>query len=715
MCISSTSAKLELCSKQHKKKPAELCQAIADLAKKLNRVEVLPSLLQAFVAGRLIPLDKSPGVRPIGIGEVLRRIVSSATMALLKPDLINATAPLQTCAGLPGGIEASIHAMRQMYEDDDVEGVLLVDASNAFNALNRKAALHNVQYTCPELSTFVKNIYGCNAELFVSGSDQVVYSCEGTTQGGPESMGFYAASTTMLSNSYGSQGAKRIFYADDGSAAGKLDQLKTWWEDLQCNGPQFGYFPHAGKTWLIVKPQYLERATEIFHDVNVTTDGHRYLGSFIGTEAATDAFVKEKVSEWEKDILHLAKIAKNEPQLSYAAYIFGVSKRWQFICRTTPGVSNAMKGLENSIRRTLIPAIIGQQEISDELRGILKLPARMGGMGFSNPSEEANWEFENSKLITAQLTAAIFYQETVFSVDDTVQKGAVKILRQRKETHWKELQVNLRTTLSEQMKRLLSLSSEKGTSSWLTSLPLSRYGFRLNKQQFIDAVCMRYDLRLKDVPKFCSCGEAYSIHHCLTCKAGGYVHIRHNAVRDTFAEVLKEICKDVQIEPQLLPITGEVLPPGSNVADGARADVSAVGLWQPLNRAFLDIRVFNPHAPTNAAKEIDQMYSHHEKEKKRQYNSRIIEIEKGTFTPVIFSCSGGASPETTRLLKVIATKLAKKRCERYSMMVNYLRRRINFDILRTCVLSFRGIRGGMGHVAVSGVDIGLQPMAAGGT
>ena len=193
------------------------------------------------------------------------------------------------------------------------------------------------------------------------------------------------------------------------------------------------------------------------------------------------------------------------------------------------------------------------------------------------------------------------------------------------------------------------------------------------------------------------------------------MHIRHNAVRDTFAEVLKEICKDVQIEPQLLPITGEVLPPGSNVADGARADVSTVGLWQPLNRAFLDIRVFNPHAPTNAAKEIDQMYSHHEKEKKRQYNSRIIEIEKGTFTPVIFSCSGGASPETTRLLKVIATKLAKKRCERYSMMVNYLRRRINFDILRTCVLSFRGIRGGMGHVAVSGVDIGLQPMAAGGT
>ena len=72
-----------LCSKQHKKKTVELCEAVAELARKLNRQEVPASHLQAFVAGRLIPLDKDPGIRPIGIGEVLRRIVSSATVALL--------------------------------------------------------------------------------------------------------------------------------------------------------------------------------------------------------------------------------------------------------------------------------------------------------------------------------------------------------------------------------------------------------------------------------------------------------------------------------------------------------------------------------------------------------------------------------------------------------------------------------------------------------
>ena len=137
-----------LCSKPFKNKPAELCAAVAELARSLNTTEINPKYLRAFVASRLLPLDKKPGVRPIGIGEVLRRIVGKATTTVLKPELVNATAPLQTCAGLPGGIEASIHAVRRMYEDPSIEGLLLIDATNAFNSLNREAALHNIRHTC---------------------------------------------------------------------------------------------------------------------------------------------------------------------------------------------------------------------------------------------------------------------------------------------------------------------------------------------------------------------------------------------------------------------------------------------------------------------------------------------------------------------------------------------------------------------------------------
>ena len=700
-----------LCSKQYKKKPANLCQAVADLGKKLNKKYIASSYLQAFVASRLVPLDKKPGVRPIGIGEVLRRIVCSATVSLLKPELVAATAPLQTCAGIAGGIEASIHAMRRMYEDNNTEGILLVDASNAFNALNRKAALHNIQYTCPELSTFVRNLYQCDAELFLSNSEEVIYSREGTTQGGPESMGLYAASMTKLSEASSGGGMKKVFYADDGSGAGSLDELSEWWQDLQVHGPLLGYYPNAPKTWLIVKPDHLDRAQELFPGINVTTDGHRYLGSFIGTAEATKAFVEEEIAKWEKDVDALAKIAESEPQLAYSAYVYGTSRRWQFVCRTTPGISEAMQSLEDLIRTNLIPAIMGGRDISDELRMILNLPARMGGMGFLNPSDEADWEYENSKHVTSQLTEAIYHQKSRLLIDEEAQGKVMKDLRKRKEERWTERQEYVKNTLDEKMQRIVMLSAEKGASTWLTSLPLKSYGFRLNKQHFQDALCMRYDLKLKDVPNKCACGQPYTINHCLSCKRGGYVHIRHNAVRDTVSEILKEVCKDVRVEPQLLPVTGEVLPAGTNVADGARSDVSAVGLWQPLNRAFLDIRVFNPLAPSNSVKQIDKMYRHHEQSKKREYNARIIEVEKGTFTPVVFSCSGGASQEASRLLKAMALKLSVKRREKYSDVINFVRRRIRFDVLRTCLISFRGDRGTDHSTdAINELDIGIQEM-----
>ena len=162
-------------------------------------------------------------------------------------------------------------------------------------------------------------------------------------------------------------------------------------------------------------------------------------------------------------------------------------------------------------------------------------------------------------------------------------------------------------------------------------------------EKFQDALCMRYDLSLKDVPQKCACGAEYSINHCLSCKRGGYVIIRHNAIRDTIAEVLSEICKDVEIEPQLLPLTGQILHAGSNTADNARTDISAVGLWQPLGRAHLDVKVFNHLAQSNAVKDLQKVYSQHQRSKKREYNARILEVEKASFTPVIFSCSGGAS------------------------------------------------------------------------
>ena len=94
------------------------------------------------MANRLIALDKCPGVRPVGIGEIWRRIFAKCVIVFAGGEAKEECGDEQLCAGLEAGIEGGIHAARQAWlnaEDDDEWGFLLVDAENAFNKGNRIA------------------------------------------------------------------------------------------------------------------------------------------------------------------------------------------------------------------------------------------------------------------------------------------------------------------------------------------------------------------------------------------------------------------------------------------------------------------------------------------------------------------------------------------------------------------------------------------------
>ena len=112
-----------------------------------------------MVACRLIALNKCPGVHPIGVGEVVRRIIAKAVLSIVKLDVLDAAGSLQLCVGQDAGSEAAVHAMRAIFCDDSTEAVLLVDASNTFNCLNRQVALHNIQTLCPPLANILINTY----------------------------------------------------------------------------------------------------------------------------------------------------------------------------------------------------------------------------------------------------------------------------------------------------------------------------------------------------------------------------------------------------------------------------------------------------------------------------------------------------------------------------------------------------------------------------
>ena len=114
----------------------DLCKSIATMTRILCTTFVKDiNSISSLMACSLIPLDKSPGLRPIGIGEVLRRIIAKSVTGILRNDLTNSAGGIQLCVGQDGGSEAAIHAMVDTHDDDNCQGLIQVDANNAFNCI----------------------------------------------------------------------------------------------------------------------------------------------------------------------------------------------------------------------------------------------------------------------------------------------------------------------------------------------------------------------------------------------------------------------------------------------------------------------------------------------------------------------------------------------------------------------------------------------------
>jgi hypothetical protein len=195
------------------------------VARKICSTYVDPEPLKPLNACRLVALDKCPGVRPIGIGEVPRRIIAKAILSVVSEDIQQVAGVLQCCAGQKGGCEAAIHAMQSMASKEETEGVLLIDAENAFNSLNRMNAMANIQALCPSLAKIVINTYRTSTDLYIQG--ECIKSEEGITQGDPLAMSIYAIGIRLLICKTSDLTRQNLIiiigiYADDATAADKL-------------------------------------------------------------------------------------------------------------------------------------------------------------------------------------------------------------------------------------------------------------------------------------------------------------------------------------------------------------------------------------------------------------------------------------------------------------------------------------------------------------
>ena len=130
----------------------------------------------------------------------------------------------QMCGGQIFGIEAAVHAVCQAFDSAEYKAALLIDATNAFNSLNRQVALHNIRRLCPPIATILVNSYRATTELFVNCG--VILSQEGTTQGDPLGIAMYGLATIPLIRRLNGP-CKQVWYADDSTTFGSLEHLHS--------------------------------------------------------------------------------------------------------------------------------------------------------------------------------------------------------------------------------------------------------------------------------------------------------------------------------------------------------------------------------------------------------------------------------------------------------------------------------------------------------
>ena len=390
----------------------------------------------------------------------------------------------------------------------------------------------------------------------------------------------------------------------------------------------------------------------------------------------------------------LSDFGQSQPQAAYPAFTHGVRHKMTYFMRTIEGLDQYLQPLDKLIDEKFIPALFGCP-ITPLERRTVALPVRCGGLGIPVLTKLASEEYQTSIEVTKSLVKAMAGIETELDQDSESLK---EILKVRAEKHEIEYTLVCNES-SERSTRALKQAREKGSSSWLTVLPLKSYGFTLNKGEFRDSLLLRYKKDLQRLPLSCVCGAKMDINHSLNCPRGGYIIIRHNAVRDFFAKQKSTVCKDVECEPHIQTLDGETFSTSTTLTgDNAHPDIRARGFYRPEQNFYFDIKFLNPNSESYLSSSTEKIYERAETQKRRLYNERILNVEHGSFCPLVYSVTGGSGPEARTIFRLLCEKISHKTQQNYSDVVNFLRCKLSFVIRKLVLLCIRGTRSSINTV-----------------
>ncbi|KAL7474211.1 hypothetical protein ACHAW6_000199, partial [Cyclotella cf. meneghiniana] len=278
------------------------------------------------------------------------------------------------------------------------------------------------------------------------------------------------------------------------------------------------------------------------------------------------------------------------PHSAYAGLVSCLSAKWQYVCRTVPDVGPLLAPIEEALRTHFLPAILGRTDpIDNDLRHLLSLGIKQGGLAICNPVEGADTLFCCSRAATKTLVHSLLTNHPL-GLDNhrsCVCNAGTAYHNTRKESD-KAFRTSLLARATPKVKKRMERLA--ATGAWLTTMPNRFGGSELSKLEWHDNVSIRYGWRPHALPDCCDgCGEGFTVEHGLSCKKGGLVSIRHNDVRNKWAHLcslsLSSSC--ITVEPTIFygdgmtagqrskhPTQGTTRP-----GDDLRGDILANGFW----------------------------------------------------------------------------------------------------------------------------------------
>ena len=321
---------------------ANLLNTLSDFVNLLSQgkvpAEIVPHLCGALLLGTR-KKSAGGGIRPIAVGEVMRRLVSKCLAQSVRQSAHSHLSPLQLGVGTSNGAEAIVHAVRSVLQSDSFPNsnkyVLQLDFSNAFNTISRDHMFASVRSHLPSISSWLELCY--HSSPFLHFGDRIILSKCGVQQGDPLGpLGFAMALHPLILHVQEQVPdlVLNAWYLDDGTLCGSAEDLLKGLEILDSAAPTYVLSLNRSKC-LFYSPS--DDSFILHPDVPTTHEGFSLLGAPIGPPEFCNQYVLRKAEQALDIVPLLSSLQDSQMAITLLRSCWPFSKL-SYLLRSTPSL-----------------------------------------------------------------------------------------------------------------------------------------------------------------------------------------------------------------------------------------------------------------------------------------------------------------------------------------------------------------------------------------